>query len=48
MCAIFEFSDFAQNLWKKIRFKFDTWKILVQKHEQGEGFFLDKFTQDFP
>ena len=45
MCGIFEFFDFAQNMWKKIRFKFDTWKILVQKHEQGEGFFFfEKFT----
>ena len=24
MCGIFEFSDFAQNMWKKIRFKFKT------------------------
>ena len=23
MCAIFEFSDFAQKMWKKIRFKFE-------------------------
>ena len=23
MCGIFEFSDFAQKMWKKIRFKFE-------------------------
>ena len=23
MCAIFDFSDFAQKRWKKIRFKFE-------------------------
>ena len=32
MCAIFEFSDFAQNWWKKIRFEFEFWKIFVQKY----------------
>ena len=48
MCAIFEFSDFAQKRWKKIRFKFEIWKILVQKHQQGEAFFSKKITLDFP
>ena len=42
MCAIFEFSDFAQKWWKKIRFKFEIWKILVQKHKQGEAFLSKK------
>ena len=23
MCTIFEFSDFAKKMWKKIRFKFE-------------------------
>ena len=23
MCAIFDFSDFAKKMWKKIRFKFE-------------------------
>jgi len=23
MCTIFEFSDFAKTMWKKIRFKFE-------------------------
>ena len=26
MCGIFEFSDFAQKMWKKIRFKFENWE----------------------
>ena len=26
MCGIFEFSDFAQRMWKKIRFKFESWE----------------------
>ena len=42
MCAIFEFSDFAQKWWKKIRFKFEIRKILVQKHKQGEAILSKK------
>ena len=44
ICVIFEFSDFAQKWWKKIRFKFELRKILVQKHKQGEAFFQKKIT----
>ena len=39
MCAIFEFSDFAQKRWKKIRFKFEI--FLVQKSPLEEAFFRE-------
>ena len=26
MCRIFDFSDFAHKMWKKIRFKFEIWE----------------------
>ena len=30
MCGIFVFSDFAQKMWKKIRFKFENRKIFYK------------------
>ena len=48
MCEILEFSDFAQKWLKKIRFKFEIWKISVQKYPLGEAFFSKKITKDFP
>ena len=42
ICVIFEFSDFAQQWWKKIRFKFEIWKIVVQKYPVGEALFWEK------
>ena len=46
MCEIFDFSDFAENSRKKIRFKFEIWKIVVQKYPVGEAFF-EKKIKDF-
>ena len=48
MCGIFDFSDFAQKIWKKIPFKFEIWKILVQKYPVGEAFFSKKKYKGFP
>ena len=42
ICAIFDFSDFAQQRWKKIRFRFEILKIVAQKYPEGEAFFLRK------
>ena len=42
MCGNFKFSDFDQKMLKKFRFKFEIWKILVQKHQQGEAFLSKK------
>ena len=42
ICVIFEFSDFAQKWWKKIRFKFEIWKIVVKKYPVREAFFWEK------
>ena len=30
MCGIFEFSDFSQKHWKKIRFKFEIWEKITR------------------
>ena len=30
MCGIFDFSDFAQKMWKKIRFKFENSKFFYK------------------
>ena len=42
MCAIFDFSDFAQNTWKKIRFKFKL-EIVDQNPAAGMAFFKKMF-----
>ena len=48
MCGIFEFSDFAQKMWKKIRFKFENsekiYKGFPCKKKNPREFFV-KWTQ---
>ena len=50
MCAIFEFSDFAQKIWEKIRFKLEKSEISVQNHTATDAIFWvgsDQFLKEF-
>ena len=45
---IWNIGTFGWKIGKKSDSKFEIWKILVQKHQQGEAFFQKKITLDFP
>ena len=38
MCPIFEFSDFAQKMWKKIRFKFEKSEKIYRRSSERSGY----------
>ena len=42
MCGIFDFSGFAQKMWKKIRFKFENWEKFY-KGFPSKNYLLGKF-----